>query len=147
MINAATTVQLFTRQQARMQSMATSDPIVKRDIQYFQDTISTIKTAKDFVGNYRLLNFATKAFGLQDMAGNVYQWVADCAHDSYAGAPADGAAWIEKGDCRKRMARGGSWADIARNARSAARMALDADLQSPVVGLRVARDLSPPVSK
>lgn len=68
MINAATTVQLFTRQQARMQSMATSDPIVKRDIQYFQDTISTIKTAKDFVGNYRLLNFATKAFGLQDMA-------------------------------------------------------------------------------
>jgi len=41
------------------------------------------------------------------------------------------------------MARGGSWADVARNARSAARMALDADLQSPVVGLRVARDLSP----
>ena len=83
------------------------------------------------------------AFGLQDMAGNVYQWVADCAHDSYAGAPTDGAAWTDKGDCRKRMARGGSWADVARNARSAARMALDADLQSPVVGLRVARDLSP----
>ena len=67
MINATNTIQLFTRQQARMQSMSTSDPIVKREIQYFQDTISKIKTAKDFIGNYRLFTFATKAFGLQEM--------------------------------------------------------------------------------
>lgn len=82
------------------------------------------------------------AFGLFDMAGNVYQWVEDCAHDTYEGAPRDGAAWVEKGDCGKRMARGGSWADVARFARSAARMTLEADVQSKVLGFRVARELN-----
>jgi formylglycine-generating enzyme required for sulfatase activity len=33
------------------------------------------------------------AFGLYDMVGNVSQWVEDCYHDNYEGAPADGSAW------------------------------------------------------
>jgi formylglycine-generating enzyme required for sulfatase activity len=39
------------------------------------------------------------------------------------------------------MARGGSWADVARFARSAARMSLETDVQSKVLGFRVAREL------
>jgi formylglycine-generating enzyme required for sulfatase activity len=75
------------------------------------------------------------------MAGNVFQWVEDCAHDAYEGAPRDGSAWIAGGDCSKRQARGGSWADLSRFIRSAARQELEIGMRSRVLGFRVARTL------
>lgn len=98
-------------------------------------------TEWDSLGTAPVGRLKPNRFGLFDMSGNVYQWVEDCAHDTYEGAPVDGSAWIDKADCRKRMARGGSWADVARFARSAARMSLEADVQSKVLGFRVAREL------
>ena len=50
-------------------------------------------------------------YGLYDMSGNVDEWVEDCYHDSYAGAPGDGSAWTE-GDCGRRVLRGGSWSNV-----------------------------------
>ena len=35
-------------------------------------------------------NFPANAFGLQDVTGGVAQWVADCWHPDYQGAPTDG---------------------------------------------------------
>ena len=54
-------------------------------------------------------SFAPNAFGLHDMAGNVWEWVEDCWHNNYAGAPRDGTAWTSGGDCGRRVLRGGSW--------------------------------------
>ena len=40
-------------------------------------------------------SFKPNPFGLYDMGGGVDQWVEDCWHKNYQGAPADGSAWLE----------------------------------------------------
>jgi eukaryotic-like serine/threonine-protein kinase len=64
------------------------------------------------------------AFGLYDMLGNVWEWVEDTWHDSYAGAPADGRAWIDPGGESNRVLRGGGWRYVPQSARSAMRSPL-----------------------
>lgn len=51
------------------------------------------------------------AWGLFDMMGNVSEYVQDCWHGNYNGAPKDGSAWIADGYCNGRVTRGGSWED------------------------------------
>jgi formylglycine-generating enzyme required for sulfatase activity len=54
-------------------------------------------------------SFAPNQFGLYDMVGNTWEWVQDCVHNDYNnGAPTDGSAWIQGGDCKERVVRGGS---------------------------------------
>ena len=52
--------------------------------------------------------FAANPYGLHDMNGSVWEWVSDCWHNSYQGAPNDGHAWDAPG-CNMRVIRGGSW--------------------------------------
>ena len=86
-------------------------------------------------------SFAPNGFGLFDMSGNAWEWVEDCGHRDYTGAPSDGGAWLKPGDCRLRMLRGGSWEDAVARVRSAIRYWEFADTRRDVIGFRVARTL------
>lgn len=81
--------------------------------------------------------------GLYDMSGNVWEWVQDCYHDSYAGAPTDGSA-REDGACdyHYRVLRGGSWNDRPNLLRSASRYrGTPSPPRGTNVGFRLAQDL------
>jgi formylglycine-generating enzyme required for sulfatase activity len=83
--------------------------------------------------------FPGNPFGLVDMAGNAAEWVEDCWHDGFKGAPADGSAWVEPA-CQERVLRGGSFANDATYVRAASRFHYDADVRYYANGFRVARD-------
>ena len=88
-------------------------------------------------------SFPPNAFGLYDTVGNVFEWVEDCWHGDYAGAPSDGSPWLT-GDCGKRVIRGGSWYYPAVAVQSGFRFwSLPATYGSNV-GFRVARTLPTP---
>ena len=87
-------------------------------------------------------SFRANGFGLHDMHGNVWEWVADCWNTSYSGAPSDGSAWLQ-GECGKRVLRGGSWYYFPRNLRAEARGRSTTDSRGDNVGFRVARTLAP----
>jgi formylglycine-generating enzyme required for sulfatase activity len=76
-------------------------------------------------------SFPPNPFGLYDMAGNVLQWVEDCYHESYVGAPTDGSPWTG-GKCEARIMRGWSWFNSTHYLRSSQRY---------IAGFRVAKTL------
>jgi formylglycine-generating enzyme required for sulfatase activity len=86
-------------------------------------------------------SFRPNGFGLFNVAGNAAEWVEDCWHESYRGAPPNGAAWTYNGQCRQRVLRGGSFASEANLIRSAARFRYDLDVRYYANGFRIARDL------
>ena len=84
--------------------------------------------------------FPPNKWGLYDTAGNVWEWVQDCWHSDYTGAPATSTAWTQNGECSKRVNRGGGWGNHPRSMRSASRDADSAVGFSNAMGFRVARD-------
>jgi formylglycine-generating enzyme required for sulfatase activity/class 3 adenylate cyclase len=81
-------------------------------------------------------SFKPNPFGLYDMGGGVDQWVEDCWHKNYQGAPADGSSWAG-GDCASHVVRSGSWKNDARYARPANRDFYDTNVRYPTHGFRV----------
>jgi len=80
------------------------------------------------------------AFGLFDMYGNVWEWMQDCYHGNYAGAPNDGSAWTTACFSNLWVLRGGSWFTSPKGSSSVWRIGLP---QEPAnyFGFRLARDL------
>lgn len=85
-------------------------------------------------------SFKPNPFGLYDMGGSVDQWVEDCWHRSYHGAPPDGSAWVEA-ECGSHVIRSGSWKNDSRYVRPANRDSYDTNVRYPTHGFRIA--LSP----
>ena len=88
--------------------------------------------------------YRPNAWGLYDLHGNAWEWVADCWHEDYKGAPSNGSAWTSScagGD--RRVLRGGGWNDFPGGTRSAYRDWGAPDDRGSGTGLRLARTLTP----
>ncbi|WP_106853265.1 SUMF1/EgtB/PvdO family nonheme iron enzyme [Caballeronia novacaledonica] len=85
-------------------------------------------------------SFAANPYGLYDMNGSVWEWVADCWHSSYKSAPVDGRAWDDP-SCSVRVIRGGSWREGASYMQSATRFKYSSSVRQSQNGFRVARDM------
>jgi formylglycine-generating enzyme required for sulfatase activity len=105
------------------------------DIAYCDDKFPTTAPVGQFPAN---------AFGLHDMAGNVWQWVEDSVHDNYAdNPPTDGSVW-KGGDQTQRVLRGGSWRIDPQVLRAARRTRYNSVVRYADIGFRVARTLFTP---
>ena len=85
-------------------------------------------------------SFQPNEFGLYDMLGNVFEWVQDCWHEDYRGAPTDGSAWLT-GDCSQRGLRGGSWFTAPALVSTSARNRFEDTYRSNSVGFRLVREI------
>jgi len=75
-----------------------------------------VNTLDGHAGTAPVASLQPNAFGIYDMAGNVFEWWQDPWHDSYVGAPTDGSSW-ESGGSWGHVVRGGSfacrWVDLS----------------------------------
>lgn len=89
------------------------------------------------VGTYK-----PNAFGLYDMLGNAWIWLADCWYDDYSDGPDNEEARTEQG-CAERVMRGGSYISNYISLRASSRHKAEAERRFHNYGIRVARDLEP----
>jgi formylglycine-generating enzyme required for sulfatase activity len=104
----------------------------------------------DYIEPAPVGSFAANAFGLYEMVGSIWEWVADCYHPSYevetsqgkVDAPTDGSEWTSACPADQRhVVRGGAWHNSPDNLRSAYRTNYTADDRSNGLGFRIARTL------
>jgi formylglycine-generating enzyme required for sulfatase activity len=83
--------------------------------------------------------FSSNGFGVFDMHGNVWEWVADVYQENFAHGPINGSA--VSGRQANRVIKGGSWASSPRQLRSASRLGVFMGIRCCALGFRVARSL------
>lgn len=89
-------------------------------------------------GTVPVKSYPANAFGLYDMHGNVWEWTQDCWNGNYNGAPVNG---LQRGDCAKRVLRGGSWLDNPGYLRVSDRYRNDTAIRYDYSGFRLAQDI------
>ncbi len=92
-------------------------------------------------------SFPPNGYDLQDMLGNVFEITADCWHDNYFGAPADGSAWNDaqemfRGCLRGNVIRGGGFGSPPVDLVITLRDSVEPGIRQPTIGFRLARDLA-----
>jgi formylglycine-generating enzyme required for sulfatase activity len=87
-------------------------------------------------------SFDANPWGVYDMLGNVWEWVADCAAEDHSTLPADGSPQTAGGDCKKRVTKGGAFHSRVWLARPATRGSGQDPVNRPIAsGIRVVREL------
>jgi len=86
------------------------------------------------VGSYR-----PNDFGLHDMQGNAWEWVADCNHKDYQGAPTDGSAWLDDVPCQFGVIRSGSFLNRVERSSTTVRAGRPQSGRATNMGFRVAK--------
>jgi formylglycine-generating enzyme required for sulfatase activity len=84
-------------------------------------------------------SFQPNAFGLHDMQGNAWEWVADCNHKNYAGAPTDGSAWLDEKGCQFGIIRSGSYLNLVERSSTTVRAGRPREGRATNMGFRVMR--------
>jgi formylglycine-generating enzyme required for sulfatase activity len=87
-------------------------------------------------------SFSPNPWGFYQVHGNSYDWVEDCWHEDYFGAPVDGSAWTSE-NCKGHVVRGGSWTSFPSTIRSSNRVWFPTNFRSSNHGFRVARTFTP----
>ena len=102
---------------------------------------ATIFPCKDgYVWTAPVGRFKPNGFGLYDMIGNAWEWLEDCFHPNYVGAPSDGTAWVSD-KCEQRVSRSGSWRSVPALVRTARRAWDPIAARTSILGTRVAMTL------
>lgn len=88
-------------------------------------------------------SFPANPWGLFDIHGNVWEWLADCWVPNYKGAPADGSArQMPNGkSCSERVMRSGSWYYFSKNLGSTWRAKNDPRVRGYGIGFRLIREI------
>ena len=81
-------------------------------------------------------------FGLYDMIGNISEWVEDCDHANFEGAPIDGSAWMAE-DCSMRARKGSNYGPFSSSHVSMRGHGGQTNRSSMGEGFRVVEDLQP----
>ncbi|MCV3735455.1 DUF1217 domain-containing protein (plasmid) [Rhizobium sp. TRM96647] len=68
MLSTYTSYNLVTRDLLTTLNRKSEETINAREAQYYRDNIGKVSTVDEFLGDYRLFNYAMKAYGLDDMA-------------------------------------------------------------------------------
>ena len=89
-------------------------------------------------------SYDANPYGIHDMLGNVWEWVADCAADDHSTLPADGTAQTAAngGNCEHRLTKGGAFHSRVWLARPATRGGGQGGNNRPLAsGIRILREL------
>ncbi len=96
-------------------------------------------TAFNASSTHPVADLTPNGFGLYDVTGNVLEWVHECSHENYDGAPIDGSVFAG-GDCGFRTIRGGSYEDGNYQNRLSYKGNPATNIALPKIGVRCARD-------
>ena len=66
-MDAITTYKLFAQNSERTLMRIAQDPQISREIEYYRENIGKIESPEQLVNDFRLFNFALKAYGLEDL--------------------------------------------------------------------------------